>query len=170
MIFAYPVVQYKLLACMLMFLRNCCQCVIFNLSASHFDFCRKGLLLLIAQPARPLTIWEFMLLLIGNGEPWNFDSLWLEISYLYFWPFSLYVIFSLTLVFFFWGGGGVVGEMNCILIIWFLCLYFHCMQVISLLAYLVYLIDTYKQSWLRHAWGFDSELSFYYICGKILST
>ena len=78
--------------------------------------------------------------------------------------------FSNSSFFFFWGGGGVVGERNCILIIWFLCLYFHCMQVISLLAYLVYLIDTYKQSWLRHAWGFDSELSFYYICGKILST
>ncbi|KAH9669811.1 RING-CH-type domain-containing protein [Citrus sinensis] len=36
--------------------------------------------------------------------------------------------------------------------------------VIASLAYLVYLVDTYQQSWLRLAWGFDSELSFYYIC------
>ncbi|KAJ6908052.1 hypothetical protein NC651_018483 [Populus alba x Populus x berolinensis] len=36
--------------------------------------------------------------------------------------------------------------------------------VIASLAYLVYLIDTYQKSWLRLAWGFDSELSFYYIC------
>lgn len=44
--------------------------------------------------------------------------------------------------------------------------YVHCVQVIASLAYLVYLIDSYHQSWLRTAWGFDSELSFYYICGK----
>jgi hypothetical protein len=42
------------------------------------------------------------------------------------------------------------------------------MQVIASLAYLVYFIDGFKQFWLRQAWGFDSELSFYYICGKIL--
>ncbi|KAF9681934.1 hypothetical protein SADUNF_Sadunf05G0054800 [Salix dunnii] len=36
--------------------------------------------------------------------------------------------------------------------------------VIASLAYLVYLIDTHQKSWLRLAWGFDSELSFYYIC------
>ncbi|MBA0716032.1 hypothetical protein Golax_014899 [Gossypium laxum] len=42
--------------------------------------------------------------------------------------------------------------------------------VIASLAYLVYLIDGYQQSWLRLAWGFDSELSFYYICGKISIT
>ncbi|TYJ10563.1 hypothetical protein E1A91_A11G215400v1 [Gossypium mustelinum] len=40
--------------------------------------------------------------------------------------------------------------------------------VIASLAYLVYLIDGYQQSWLRLAWGFDSELSFYYICGALL--
>lgn len=40
-------------------------------------------------------------------------------------------------------------------------------QVISLLAYLVYLIDGYQKNWLRLAWGFDSEASFYYICGKL---
>lgn len=43
-------------------------------------------------------------------------------------------------------------------------------QVIASLAYLVHLIDSYQQSWLRLAWGFDSELSFYYICGKISRT
>ncbi|OAY71133.1 hypothetical protein ACMD2_25411 [Ananas comosus] len=36
--------------------------------------------------------------------------------------------------------------------------------VISSLAYLVYVIDGYQQYWLRLAWGFDSEVSFYYIC------
>lgn len=138
----------------------------FNLSGSLVNFCRKGLLLLIAQPARPLTIWEFMLLLIGNGEPWNFDSLWLEILYLYFWPFSLYAIFSLVLVVFFI----LPFLITCILIFRFLCLYVHCMQVIASLAYLVYFIDGFKQFWLRQAWGFDSELSFYYICGKIWRT
>uniref|UniRef100_A0A6N2LIP3 RING-CH-type domain-containing protein n=3 Tax=Salix TaxID=40685 RepID=A0A6N2LIP3_SALVM len=40
--------------------------------------------------------------------------------------------------------------------------------VIASLAYLVRLIDTYQKSWLRLAWGFDSELSFYYICGALL--
>ncbi|KAJ6774983.1 hypothetical protein OIU79_018212 [Salix purpurea] len=40
--------------------------------------------------------------------------------------------------------------------------------VIASLAYLVYLIDTHQKSWLRLAWGFDSELSFYYICGALL--
>ncbi|KAF3440434.1 hypothetical protein FNV43_RR18718 [Rhamnella rubrinervis] len=40
--------------------------------------------------------------------------------------------------------------------------------VIASLAYLVYLIDGYQQSWIRHAWRFDSEISFYYICGALL--
>ncbi|KAF3631934.1 putative late embryogenesis abundant protein-like [Capsicum annuum] len=40
--------------------------------------------------------------------------------------------------------------------------------VIASLGYLVYLIDTYHKSWLRLTWGFDSELSFYYLCGKNL--
>ena len=39
-------------------------------------------------------------------------------------------------------------------------------QVIASLASLVYLIDRYQKFWLCLAWGFDSELSFYYICGK----
>lgn len=43
------------------------------------------------------------------------------------------------------------------------------LQVIGLLAYSMYLIDRYQKFWLRHIWGFDSELSFYYICGKIFS-
>ncbi|MCD9559654.1 hypothetical protein HAX54_017789 [Datura stramonium] len=38
--------------------------------------------------------------------------------------------------------------------------------VIASLGYLVYLIDTHHKSWLRLTWGFDSELSFYYLCGK----
>ncbi|CAN6728505.1 unnamed protein product [Malus baccata var. baccata] len=42
-------------------------------------------------------------------------------------------------------------------------------KVIASLAYLVYLIDALQQFWLRLAWGFDSELSFYYICGKVSS-
>nr|GMD49335.1 E3 ubiquitin-protein ligase MARCH8-like isoform X2 [Ipomoea batatas]GMD53547.1 E3 ubiquitin-protein ligase MARCH8-like isoform X2 [Ipomoea batatas] len=41
--------------------------------------------------------------------------------------------------------------------------------VIALLGYFVYLIDFYQKSWLRLTWGFDSELSFYYICGKNLT-
>ncbi|XP_061973284.1 uncharacterized protein LOC133695353 isoform X4 [Populus nigra] len=41
-------------------------------------------------------------------------------------------------------------------------------KVIASLAYLVYLIDTHQKSWLRLAWGFDSEFSFYYICGALL--
>ncbi|KAJ9541169.1 hypothetical protein OSB04_027675 [Centaurea solstitialis] len=40
--------------------------------------------------------------------------------------------------------------------------------VISSLAYLVYLVDGYQKFWLRLAWGFDSETSFYYICGALL--
>jgi len=44
------------------------------------------------------------------------------------------------------------------------------MQVIASLAYLVYLIDGYQQYWLRLLWGFDSEMSFYYICGKLRLT
>lgn len=40
-------------------------------------------------------------------------------------------------------------------------------QVIAALAYMVYFIDTYQQSWLRHIWGFDSEVTFYYMCGMI---
>lgn len=41
------------------------------------------------------------------------------------------------------------------------------LQVIASLAYLVYLTDGYQHSWLRRAWGFDSDVTFYYICGKI---
>ncbi|KAE8728270.1 RNA-binding (RRM/RBD/RNP motifs) family protein [Hibiscus syriacus] len=41
--------------------------------------------------------------------------------------------------------------------------------VIASLAYLVYLIDGYQKSCLRLAWGFDNELSFYCICGALLS-
>ncbi|GER35148.1 RING/FYVE/PHD zinc finger superfamily protein [Striga asiatica] len=37
-------------------------------------------------------------------------------------------------------------------------------KVISLFAYLVYLIDGYQKFWLRLTCGFDSEISFYYIC------
>ena len=40
-------------------------------------------------------------------------------------------------------------------------------QVIAALAYMVYFIDSYQQSWLRHIWGFDSEVTFYYMCGMI---
>ncbi|GMP26230.1 hypothetical protein CsSME_00002765 [Camellia sinensis var. sinensis] len=40
--------------------------------------------------------------------------------------------------------------------------------VIASLAYLVYLIDGFQKFWLRLAWGFDSEFSFYYICGALL--
>lgn len=42
-------------------------------------------------------------------------------------------------------------------------------QVISALAYLVHFIDGYQQYWLRTAWGFDNEVTFYYICGKQLN-
>nr|CAB3490253.1 unnamed protein product [Digitaria exilis] len=41
-------------------------------------------------------------------------------------------------------------------------------KVISALAYLVHFIDGYQQYWLRTAWGFDNEVSFYYICGALL--
>ncbi|WOK94164.1 hypothetical protein Cni_G02866 [Canna indica] len=40
--------------------------------------------------------------------------------------------------------------------------------IISSLSYLVYLVDSSQNSWLRLAWGFDSEISFYYICGALL--
>ncbi|XP_010269129.1 PREDICTED: uncharacterized protein LOC104605888 isoform X2 [Nelumbo nucifera] len=40
--------------------------------------------------------------------------------------------------------------------------------VIASLSYLVYLIDSCQQFWLRLAWGFENELSFYYICGALL--
>ncbi|CAL5203855.1 unnamed protein product [Lathyrus oleraceus] len=40
--------------------------------------------------------------------------------------------------------------------------------IITSLAYLVYLIDGYQQSWLRILWGFESQLSFYYLCGALL--
>ncbi|KAM1068257.1 hypothetical protein ACFX2B_000246 [Malus domestica] len=40
--------------------------------------------------------------------------------------------------------------------------------VITSLAYLAYSIDGFQQFWLRLAWGFDSKLSFYYICGALL--
>ena len=46
-------------------------------------------------------------------------------------------------------------------------IYINLLQVIASLAYLVYLIDTHQKSWLHLAWGFDSELSFYYICGNL---
>ncbi|KAF7112540.1 hypothetical protein RHSIM_RhsimUnG0219400 [Rhododendron simsii] len=47
-----------------------------------------------------------------------------------------------------------------------ICFIFVSVQlVIASLAYLVYLIDGYRKFWLRLAWGFDSALSFYYICG-----
>lgn len=40
--------------------------------------------------------------------------------------------------------------------------------IIASLAYLVYLIDGYEQFGLRLAWGFESVVSFYYICGALL--
>ncbi|XP_042436039.1 uncharacterized protein LOC122021924 isoform X2 [Zingiber officinale] len=40
--------------------------------------------------------------------------------------------------------------------------------IISSLAYLVYLIDSCAKFWLRLTWGFDGEISFYYLCGAIL--
>ncbi|CAN1813421.1 hypothetical protein LINPERHAP1_LOCUS26867 [Linum perenne] len=40
--------------------------------------------------------------------------------------------------------------------------------VIASLAYLVYLIDSYQQSWIRRTWGFENGISFYYICGALL--
>ncbi|KAL0291014.1 UNVERIFIED_CONTAM: hypothetical protein Scaly_2652000 [Sesamum calycinum] len=45
-----------------------------------------------------------------------------------------------------------------------LFIFFSVQLVIALLSYLVYLIDAYQKFWLRLTWGFDSELSFYYIC------
>ncbi|RYQ96304.1 hypothetical protein Ahy_B08g092011 [Arachis hypogaea] len=44
----------------------------------------------------------------------------------------------------------------------------HDAAVIASLAYLVYLIDGYQQYWFRLVWGFDSEPSFYCICGALL--
>ncbi|CAA6664457.1 unnamed protein product [Spirodela intermedia] len=41
--------------------------------------------------------------------------------------------------------------------------------VIASLGYLVYLVDSIQQYRLRVAWGLDSGLSLYYICGKILN-
>lgn len=41
------------------------------------------------------------------------------------------------------------------------------MQVIASLGYLTYFIDGCQHYWLRLTWGFDSKISFYYICGKI---
>ncbi|KAL4578009.1 hypothetical protein LXL04_014124 [Taraxacum kok-saghyz] len=49
-----------------------------------------------------------------------------------------------------------------------LFIFFSVQIVISILAYLVYLLDGYHKYWLRLAWGFDSETSFYYICGALL--
>lgn len=49
-----------------------------------------------------------------------------------------------------------------------LFIFFTVQLVIALLAYSVYLIDRYQKFWLRQIWGFDSELSFYYICGALL--
>ncbi|XLT43008.1 hypothetical protein HN873_035612 [Arachis hypogaea] len=46
--------------------------------------------------------------------------------------------------------------------------YFLFLLVIASLAYLDYLIDGYQQYWLHLVWGFDSEPSFYYICGALL--
>ncbi|KAK9670479.1 hypothetical protein RND81_13G204500 [Saponaria officinalis] len=40
--------------------------------------------------------------------------------------------------------------------------------VITLLAYLVYMIDGYQEFWLQHYWGFENHISFYYICGASL--
>ncbi|KAK9134347.1 hypothetical protein Syun_013677 [Stephania yunnanensis] len=40
--------------------------------------------------------------------------------------------------------------------------------VIASLAYVVYLIDGLQQFWFRLTCGFDSEISFYYICGSFL--
>ncbi|URE49748.1 zinc finger C3HC4 type family protein [Musa troglodytarum] len=41
--------------------------------------------------------------------------------------------------------------------------------IISSLAYLVYLVDSSHNYWLRLAWGFDGEFSFYYICECVLT-
>ncbi|MGV7354892.1 hypothetical protein PJM26_30860, partial [Mycobacterium kansasii] len=41
--------------------------------------------------------------------------------------------------------------------------------VIAALAYLVYMIDGYQSFWLQHYWGFKNNISFYYICGALLS-
>ncbi|KAJ8471201.1 hypothetical protein OPV22_025544 [Ensete ventricosum] len=40
--------------------------------------------------------------------------------------------------------------------------------IISSLAYLVYLVDSSQNYWLRLACGFGGEISFYYICGAVL--
>lgn len=40
--------------------------------------------------------------------------------------------------------------------------------VITSLAYIVYMVDGYQESWLQHHWGFDKHISFYYICGALL--
>lgn len=40
--------------------------------------------------------------------------------------------------------------------------------VIASLSYSVSLIDHHQQDWLRLAWGFESKIRFYYICGALL--
>ncbi|KAL9229717.1 hypothetical protein vseg_005153 [Gypsophila vaccaria] len=40
--------------------------------------------------------------------------------------------------------------------------------VITLLGYLVYMVDAYQEFWLQHYWGFKNHISFYYICGASL--
>ncbi|KAL8152034.1 hypothetical protein V2J09_021842 [Rumex salicifolius] len=49
-----------------------------------------------------------------------------------------------------------------------LFIFFLVQLVISLLAYFVYFIDGYQGFWLRHAWSYDREASFYYISGALL--
>ncbi|XP_059318033.1 uncharacterized protein LOC132068453 [Lycium ferocissimum] len=41
--------------------------------------------------------------------------------------------------------------------------------IIASLGFLVYVIDKHQMFWLNVHWGFGSELSFYYICGKTYS-
>lgn len=49
-----------------------------------------------------------------------------------------------------------------------LFIFFSVQLVIASFSYLVYLIDSYQKFWLRLQWGFESEYSFYYICGALL--
>jgi hypothetical protein len=96
------------------------------------------------------------------------DRKWRTLKFRFFVTRDILFIFALVQIVSFW---------NILFILipylhsieWPVVFSYSFIQVITALAYLVHFIDGYQQYWLRTAWGFDNEVSFYYICGKLLN-
>lgn len=99
----------------------------------------------------------------------HMDRKWRTLKFRFFVTRDILFIFALVQFVSLWEYMGHLSLSNNVFYWVLKSISYSAFQVISALAYLVHFIDGYQQYWLRISWGFDNEVSFYYMCGKPLN-